>query len=375
MIWFTDERAARNEASRIASMTNAGDAEGASMTGSDRRDLLRATELVAPFKLDVPTACALFAEAAGLVGPHEIVAAARAFAKRSPASREPVPLPEAFRAYLDSKEGKGRSLRLIGDLRSRVGRFVREHPGRDLGSFATAGVQSWIDGIRTANGALASTQTRRNFAAVVGGFFEHYRRRGAIAENPFADVERETARRTGDVEFWTAAEAEALLAHASLEILPVLVIALFCGCRTAEIARLRWKDVSLSAGHIAVAADRSKTKSRRLTPIPPNALEWLRPLAGDPHAPIFSRHADGIPKAVSRAAEDAGVRRLPNGSRHSYITFQCALTGDVARTALEAGNSPGVVHQAYRGLATRLEAEAFFAIRPGSTIVQPGGAA
>lgn len=46
------------------------------------------------------------------------------------------------------------------------------------------------------------------------------------------------------------------------------------------------------------------------------------------------------------------------------ITFKAALTGDVAKIALESGNSPAVVHQHYRGLAIEADARAFFPICP-----------
>jgi len=67
---------AKSEAVRIATFINAGDAEGASLTGADRQELVRANEVVSPLNLDVTTACVLFAEAANLVGVHAVVAAA-----------------------------------------------------------------------------------------------------------------------------------------------------------------------------------------------------------------------------------------------------------------------------------------------------------
>src|SRR5262245_24917403 len=76
LISFRDLKDAKAEALRIAGKMNAGDRDGAAMTGEDRRALLRATELVSPFHLDAPTACALFADAADLVGPHKVVTAA-----------------------------------------------------------------------------------------------------------------------------------------------------------------------------------------------------------------------------------------------------------------------------------------------------------
>jgi hypothetical protein len=44
------------------------------------------------------------------------------------------------------------------------------------------------------------------------------------------------------------------------------------------------------------------------------------------------------------------VKQLPNGLRHSYISFRLTLTGDVNRTALEAGNSAAMIHSNYHAL-------------------------
>jgi len=364
MRWFTDEKKARAEGTRIAALMNAGDAVGASMTGDDRREMLRATELVAPFKLDLPTACALFAEAARLVGPHAVVEAAKAFAKRSPASREQIPLASAVAGYIEHKAAKRRSARLLGDLKSRLGRFVEEHPGAAVGDFTAEQIQRWLDRLTVKHDQPASPVTRRNYGTIVGGLFEYLRRRGQIAENPCRDLEREKISAEGDVEFWTPSEARALLEAAGARVKPALVLALFTGLRTAELARLRWADVDLRARHVSVGADRAKTRSRRLAPIPENAAEWLALLAGSPEDPIFPGHVDGLPKEVSQAAQDAGVRRIANGARHSWFTYTIARSGDVARAALDGGNSATVVFQHYRGLADRSQAEEFFSIRP-----------
>jgi hypothetical protein len=48
----------------------------------------------------------------------------------------------------------------------------------------------------------------------------------------------------------------------------------------------------------------------------------------------------------------------------AWTSHRIAETGDVARVALEAGNSPTVVHSHYRGLAKKTDAEAFFALVP-----------
>ena len=79
--------------------------------------------------------------------------------------------------------------------------------------------------------------------------------------------------------------------------------------------------------------------------------------------PTSSEH---LTRTVSEACASASVRRVANGGRHSCITYKIALTGDVARTAVESGNSPEVINSAYRGLATEADGKRYFQITPDS---------
>ena len=53
-----------------------------------------------------------------------------------------------------------------------------------------------------------------------------------------------------------------------------------------------------------------------------------------------------------------------NALRHSYISYRVAEIEDVAKVALEAGNSPQMIFQHYRELVQPKEAKAWFAIVP-----------
>jgi integrase len=361
---FADEKTARAEAARMVARLNAGDVEGAGMTGAERRDLQRATELVAPHRVDVPAACSIFAEAADLIGHENIVAACKAYARRAPVARTPLPVGQAVLELLEAKAARGRSARTLQDLRSRLGRFAEDHKGRNLGELTTAGLQCWLDQLQGADGKPLSGLSRRNFAVAIGGLLEFHRRRGVLPDNPARDLERETVKRSEEIEFWTAQEAAAILGAVAPEARAALVLGLFVGLRSAEICRITWGDVNLDAGHVVIAGTEAKTGSRRLAPIPANAAEWLRPLSGSPR-PIFDGDATQFARAVSEACRATGTRRIANGARHSAITFAVAQSGDVARVALQSGNSPAVVHQHYRGLTTEADARAFFALRPG----------
>ena len=53
-----------------------------------------------------------------------------------------------------------------------------------------------------------------------------------------------------------------------------------------------------------------------------------------------------------------------NALRHSFFSYRVSMTGDVARTSLEAGNSPKMIFRHYREIVTEEDAKAWFSIMP-----------
>lgn len=52
--------------------------------------------------------------------------------------------------------------------------------------------------------------------------------------------------------------------------------------------------------------------------------------------------------------------------RHTFATYATAYTEDAAKVSLWLGHEgkPQMLHRHYRGLTTKAQAEAFFALRP-----------
>src|SRR4029077_20664546 len=103
-----------------------------------------------------------------------------------------------------------------------------------------------------------------------------------------------------------------------------------------------------------------------LIPIVPNLAEWLthRPGAGErvwPHSKPY------LFEAMREAADKARVPWKANGLRHSFISYRLAATSDVAKVALEAGNSAAMIFRHYRELATEAEAAEWFGIVPAAS--------
>src|SRR5206468_5371575 len=117
-------------------------------------------------------------------------------------------------------------------------------------------------------------------------------------------------------------------------------------------------DVDLAERHIEVTAAKSKTASRRLVPITDNLAAWLTPYA-QPSGRVtgfenMAKQIDWLVRDINKALkEEAGPARhnletafkfqwKRNGLRHSFVSYRLATIKDVARVALEAGNSPAM---------------------------------
>jgi len=113
--------------------------------------------------------------------------------------------------------------------------------------------------------------------------------------------------------------------------------------------KLSWEDIRFDARTLIVDASNAKTASRRTVPICEGAARFLVPYRGF-EGLIWGKTTDHWNKRFSRLHEQAGVLKQANGLRHSYISYRLTLTGDVNRTALEAGNSPAIIHRHYHAL-------------------------
>jgi len=146
-----------------------------------------------------------------------------------------------------------------------------------------------------------------------------------------------------------------------------LAIGAFAGLRSQEIQRLDWRDVGIGTGskYIQVSAENAKTRRRRLVPITDNLKAWLAADA-KPGGPVWPCGRGTLIWYMNELGKKSGIRWRKNALRHSYISYRLAQIPDVAKVALEAGNSPSIIFRHYRELVMPEAAAEWFAIMPGS---------
>jgi integrase len=257
------------------------------------------------------------------------------------------------RAQLSSEYTRIRALRLH--------HFAKALPGHAVCDLTKQHLDAFIKAM-----ADASPKARNHHRAGIKQFIQWSVRNDYLPPSNRlleADGMRMEHANNGDIGIYTPTEFRALLETAEGPLKPLIAIGGMCGLRTAELQRLEWEDVWRIEGHIEISQTKSKTRSRRLVPICPALAEWLRPY----------RHSSGklwqgsdrcFHKGSAEVCDRAKVSRKPNGLRHSFCSFHFVLHANENLTAAQAGNSPAMIHQHYKGLATKAEAERWFNIQP-----------
>jgi integrase len=212
-----------------------------------------------------------------------------------------------------------------------------------------------------------ASKTRNHYRVAVGQFLRWSTRKDFLTQTHRlfeADGLKIEPANGAEIGIYTHRDLAALLETADNAMRPLVAIGAFCGLRTAELLRLTWEDVWRVANHVEVTALKSKTRQRRLVEMPAALHQWLEPYRQHTTGKLWDTRENLYQKRFAALAKRADVRRVKNGLRHSYCSFHFALHQNENATAQQAGNSPGMIHSAYKGLTTKTEAERWFNVVP-----------
>jgi integrase len=355
---FNDHEKAVDEADKIARQIASGNTTAATMLNSEAASYGRAVELLRPSGATLELASAVYAKASEILGGDYIIEAATFFKSHRADQITRRTVAEVITELIAAKRARAKSARYVGDLSSRLTRFANSH-AVDISTVTTADVQRWLDSLKLA------PQTARNFRTVLYTLFSFAEARAYIFKggNPVAGTEHISTNGTGAIQIYSPAEMAALLNNAPQHFLPVVALGGFAGLRTAEIERLDWSDIDMASGFIHVAAEKAKTRSRRLVPLLPNLAQWLAPMAQQ-KGKVWKGTLNSLKEARAKTVKAAETPWKDNALRHSFISYRLAETQNAAQVALEAGNSPSMVFKHYRELVKPETAKGWFAIGP-----------
>jgi integrase len=263
---------------------------------------------------------------------------------------------EGQRAQLSSEYARIRALRLR--------QFAKAFPGHAVCDLSKEHLDTFIRSLDE-----SGAKSRNHHRAGIKQFLQWCIRKDYLSATHRmneADAMRPEHANIGEIAFYTPKEFRAILEIARSPMREIIAIGGFAGLRTAEILRLTWQEVFRVPGHIEITAGKAKTRQRRLVEICPALAAWVEPcrtLTGK----LWDCSDRCFHKAFVEVCDHAKISRKLNGLRHSFCSFHFALHSNENLTAALGGTSPAMVHQHYKGLATKAEGEAWFNTQPPKT--------
>jgi len=280
---------------------------------------------------------------------------------------------EEFLAYKKTRVKVRQHLNLTDHLK----RFADGFPGASFASVTTQAIESWLSGLcsrhnpkKLAAPLPLSPLSRNHYRATAHTLFKYASdpARAWCSRNPVSTIEPETVP-GGEPEAYTPEDSakimQAALDH-DLDLVPALALEFFAGLRISEAVEVNLAKLTKTTVEFRVNADR-KTGVRAV-PLRDSCRAWLcaQPrrdglawIGGNDTRRTFHNR-------LSRLLRTAGVKPIKNGGRHSYISYRCAETKDIAAVADEVGNSVGVIKKCYRAVVEKSAAKKYFAIRPAT---------
>ena len=257
---------------------------------------------------------------------------------------------EAARNYVRHLTERGVETRTVA---ADIKHFTDGHPG-PIADVTTPSVKLHLDSLGV------GPRRHNNVRSTLVTFFGWCRKQGFLSDGMTAperthalDVPKKRPA------IYTPAEFRALLAAVAPEWRLPLAICGLAGLRTCETEKLLWREVRLGKKLIEVLPENAKnTNRRRLVPIHPALLTWLRKADFSPEDHVCPQglRIDNLAKRVKRS----GVKWVKNGLRHSYGSYRCAVVKSAAQVALEMGNSEAIVRSNYLDYTERKDATAWF---------------
>jgi integrase len=205
-------------------------------------------------------------------------------------------------------------------------------------------------------------------------FFVECEKYGYCSKNPCHLIEPPRNLKAPNREYLSADDTAKLMRCAeesgNRDATLFLALGLFGGLRPSEAFRMDSKHINLETGYIYISADITKTHSfkERRFKIEPTLMAWLKKYYEE-GKPIRYKTLETLTYAVGQIFKKAGVKKTGDVLRHSAATYRYALTNNSAETAAIMGHSEGIAMKHYRGLATKEEAERFFAVLPKENTV------
>ncbi len=354
---YSDFKKATDEGRLKVEQMASGRVEMASAISLAEADLFKAAEKVTG---EIPLLTALEEWKKGRKLCHgSFLRACELWAETQSSKVETVTSEAASKRFLEAKRKSG--VDTTAGLERTMPKFLKQFGDQALNTISFKALQAWLD-------EMDHPSTRNSHRKRLVTFFRWARKNGMLPSAALTEIEktdraRERILEIGILTVPQFTDVLRLIHDKHPQYLAAVVLAGFCGLRRKEIHEQAWKDVLLDRGYVRVTAAKSNTPAKRLAPLCPAAVEWLMLCDRSKQQVSPAWGMDRI-RAFCRDAQPP-IPCPENGFRHAFISHRVAATGDLAATALEAGNSVRVIHTHYRELVAKEDGLAWFNIHAG----------
>jgi len=233
--------------------------------------------------------------------------------------------------------------------------------------------------------------TKRHHKRTIAGAYAWWIEQGWAVDNPAKKV------RTPDVvtpepEILKVDEMERIFRaneKVDPEVCGLLALGAFAGMRSSAISKVDYHEIDFAQRGIHTPAEKTKKRRRQwIEGLPENLWAWLERTPREAfemsHRQFMHRRSEALKRAgllieaddiayANRKREEKGLARVNwkpkcpprNFLRHSFVTYHVALYRDAGKTALLVSHrNQQILFQHYLGIATKEQAERYFAINP-----------
>jgi integrase len=300
------------------------------------------------------------AKASTLLNPHNVSLeeAAKYYLKHVIAYRNAPLINQIVEQLIGDAEKNDRRDRTVSELKSRLRTFAESFPDRRLSELTVEEIKAWVD-----EDENWSARTRINYLTKISQLFNYALKHNWVDANLAERIDRPSAE-DSEPKIFPVEQAEKLLENANkFGLLPYIALGLFAGLRSAELMRLDWQDVKMEDRAIVVGQQVAKKRSRRVVDMCDALYAWLKPQKALKGPIVDLKQFRDNMDELRQAAE---LESWPhNGLRHSFGSYHLAFHGDAVKTAGQMGHrSSDVIHNHYKALVLKTDAEKFWNLRP-----------
>jgi integrase len=290
--------------------------------------------------------------------------------ERTGAHLEPMATEAAVNTYFDAILPNYKRVTRY-DVTSRLGKFASHFGKKPLHEIRPADVEDFLGTISAGGNRWSSFKRLRPF-------FKFAKRRNWVSVNVTEEIPAPKVEPPSR-EVYSVSDFHSLLWMAEghyPDLLPFIVLAGYCFLRTAELVKtfredkvLRWQNILWDENppviHVPneIAKSTRSASDERFIPLISAAVRWLSPIRKD-QGEVMPMSSSRFWDLWAELTDLGGVPRIPNGLRHSCISYSLAANPEhgVALTSQWAGNSEVTIRKHYRRLLRQADGKMWFGL-------------